>query len=301
MLFTDFIEFILKKKAKLKGSYAPLYDTLISHINVFSEINECDIFTNSVTEDFLTDFICYLQNCGLRHNTIKSYTEKIQTLTRKAGQYGYAVDNTYDEITFREEETFSVYLSMNEITRIYYYKFEKQDKRCAREKIRDLFVVGCLTALRYSDYSSLTADNFQNGYIVKRTKKTNVTVRIPMHDYVKEIIEKYSGSIPSGYNIQYFNAYIKLICKEIGLNDRITYSYTKGGELKTVTREKWQLISSHTARRSAATNMYLTGRMRPMDIMKITGHKTESCFFRYIKITDEDVARQLSGDVFFRK
>lgn len=222
-------------------------------------------------------------------------------MVRKAIQYNYAVDPTFEEVELKEEESYSVFLSMNDISRIYYFKFEKQDKRRARERLRDLFVIGCLTGLRFSDYSTLTPDNFQDGYIVKRTKKTNVTVRIPMHDYVKEIIRKYDGHVPVGYNIQYFNAYLKVICKEIGFNDRVTFSYTQGGELKTVNKEKWELISSHTARRSAATNMYLTGRMKTFEIMKITGHKTEQCFFRYIKITNDDVARQISGDVFFKK
>ena len=135
--------------------------------------------------------------------------------------------------------TFAVFLSMNEITRIYYYKFRKQDSRRAKEKIRDLFVVGCLTALRYSDYSTLTLDNFQNDFIVKRTKKTNVTVKVPMHEYVREIIAKYGGNIPNGRCIQYFNKYLKLIMREIGLTDKITYSYTVGGKIKTVTKEKW--------------------------------------------------------------
>lgn len=222
-------------------------------------------------------------------------------MIRKASQYNYAVDATYDAIDMRTEPTFAVFLSMNEITRIYYYKFENQDKRKAKERIRDLFVVGCLTALRYSDYSTLTADNLQNGYIVKRTKKTNVDVKVPAHDYVKEIFTKYNGQIPSGLCIQYFNKYLKLIMREIGLNDKITFSYTKGGKLKTVTREKWELISSHTARRSAATNMYLTGRMKTLEIMKLTGHRSEQNFFRYIRLTSDDTARSISGDMFFRK
>lgn len=222
-------------------------------------------------------------------------------MIRKASQYNYAVDATYDAIDMRTEPTFAVFLSMNEITRIYYYKFENQDKRKAKERIRDLFVVGCLTALRYSDYSTLTADNLQNGYIVKRTKKTNVDVKVPAHDYVKEIFAKYNGQIPLGLCIQYFNKYLKLIMREIGLNDKITFSYTEGGELKTVTREKWELISSHTARRSAATNMYLTGRMKTLEIMKLTGHRSEQNFFRYIRLTNDDTARSILGDMFFRK
>lgn len=190
---------------------------------------------------------------------------------------------------------------MNEITRIYYYKFLRQDKRKAKERIRDLFVVGCLTALRYSDYSTLTRENFQGNYIVKRTKKTNVDVKIPIHDYVKEIFDKYSGCIPNGLCIQYFNKYLKVIMKEVGLNDLITYSYTIGGKLITVTREKWELISSHTARRSAATNMYLTGRMKTLEIMRLTGHRSEQNFFRYIRLTSDHTAQSIAGDMFFRK
>lgn len=293
---------VLEKRSRRKSEhYAAVYDAIIKHIDGFSEEYDCDIFTNSVTAEFLNDFIIYLENQNLRHNTIVGYILKIQSMVRRAGQYNYAVDSTYDEIDMRLEDTNAVFLSMNEITRIYYYKFEKQDKRKAKERIRDLFVVGCLTALRYSDYSTLTKDNYQNGYIVKRTKKTNVDVKVPAHDYVKEIFAKYGGNILGGLCIQYFNKYLKVIMKEIGLNDLITYSYTQGGKLKTVTHEKWELISSHTARRSAATNMYLTGRMKTFEIMKLTGHRSEQNFFRYIRLTGDDTARSISGDMFFRK
>lgn len=293
---------MLEKKSRRRSEhYAAVYDAIIKHIENFSIEFDCDIFTNSVTEEFLDDFIVYLEDRGLRHNTIVGYIQKIQSLVRKASQYNYAVDSTYDEIDLKEEPTNAVFLSMNEITRIYYYKFEKQDKRRARERIRDLFIIGCLTALRYSDYSTLTTDNLQDGYIVKRTKKTNVDVKVPVHDYVKEIFEKYGGNIPCGLCIQYFNKYLKVIMNEIGLTDKITYSYTKGGKLITVTKEKWELISSHTARRSAATNMYLTGRMKTLEIMKLTGHRSEQNFFRYIRLTADDTARSISGDSFWRK
>ena len=134
-----------------------------------------------------------------------------------------------------------------------------------------------------------------------RTKKTNVDVKVPAHDYVKEIFQKYDGIVPCGLCIQYFNKYLKVIMKEIGLNDLVTYSFTKGGKIITVTREKWELISSHTARRSAAPNMYLTGRMKTLELIKLTRHRTEQNFFRYIRLTDDDTARSISGDMFFRK
>lgn len=300
--FTSFARELLEKKSRRRSEhYTAVYDAIIKHIDTFSVEFDCDIYTNSVTAEFLDDFIIYLEDQGLRHNTIVGYIQKIQTLVRRAAMYNYAVDNTYDEIDLETEPTSAVFLSMNEITRIYYYKFVNQDKRMAKERIRDLFVLGCLTALRYSDYSTLTAENLQDRYIVKRTKKTNVDVKIPAHDYVLEIFAKYHGCIPCKLCIQYFNKYLKVIMKEIGLTDKITYSFTKGGRLQTVTKEKWQLISSHTARRSAATNMYLTGRMKTLEIMRLTGHRTEQNFFKYIRLTNDDTARSISGDMFFRK
>ena len=84
--------------------------------------------------------------------------------------------------------------------------------------------------------------------------------------------------------------------KEIGFDDKYTFSFTSGGVLNTVTKYKWELISSHTARRSAATNMYLTGRMKTFEIMQLTGHTSERNFFRYIKVTSEQSASQIAGD-----
>ena len=75
----------------------------------------------------------------------------------------------------------------------------------------------------------------------------------------------------------------------------------QGHEVVTIKYKVWELISSHTDRRSAATNMYNSGRMKTLQIMLITGHTTEKNFFRYIKINREENAKTLSTDLFFRK
>lgn len=297
VLFSDFITLTVRRKIKRMGvDYGANYLTLIHHLTKFSELNEATIYTNSVNEEFLDDFIVYLQEQDLKQTYIKGLLSLVKSMIKKAGTYGYAVDSTYDDVSIDDEDTFSVYLSTNEITRIYYY----QGLTKKQQRIRDLFVVGCLTALRYSDYSTLTRANFVDDYIIKVTKKTNKKVIIPVHDYIKEIFAKYDGEISAGLSIQHFNRYIKLICKKIGFTNSITFNYTRGGKLVTETKEKWTLISSHTARRSAATNFYLTGRLKTFEIMSMTGHTTEKSFFRYIKVSTEDISKQISGDIIFR-
>ena len=73
---------------------------------------------------------------------------------------------------------------------------------------------------------------------------------------------------------------------------------TKGGERKREVLKKHDLISVHTARRSFATNAYLQN-VPTSSIMKITGHRTEKSFLKYIKISQEDNANKLVNHPFF--
>ena len=75
------------------------------------------------------------------------------------------------------------------------------------------------------------------------------------------------------------------------------------GKFKTyeaVKYKKYELVSTHTARRSGATNMYIAV-IPTLAIMKITGHKTEKAFLKYIKISEEENAEMLAKHCFFNK
>jgi len=298
VLFTDFIVATVTKKSKRMSSrYMLGYRTLVWHLNEFQALYGVILYTNSITEEFLDDFIIYLEEVkNERRNYVSNLITLIKGMARKAGVYGYAVDPSYDDVEVPIEESFSTYLSLNEITRIYYFKGLTRKE----ERIRDLFIVGCLVAMRYSDYSTLRKSNFSDGYITKITQKTGQKVIVPMHDYVKEIIAKYDGNIEFGLCSQHFNRYVKTICKKVGLNEEISYQYTKGGKLISETKQKWELISSHTARRSAATGMVLSG-YKFYEVMAITGHTTEKSFVKYVKVTHEDIAKSMAGGRYFNK
>ncbi len=74
---------------------------------------------------------------------------------------------------------------------------------------------------------------------------------------------------------------------------------TKGGKLIKNELPKYELIKTHTARRTGATNMYLAG-IPTIDIMKITGHRTESEFLKYIKVSKQETATKLSSHPYFK-
>lgn len=293
-LLTDFI-YHYTEQSHHTDAYKSMYQGAAEHIMEYSAKIRQPVYTNTISEQMFEDFVYHLQaDKQLMSSTVKGLVERVKCMLNKAHNAGHLVNGTFRDYIFRDDEVDMIFLTMADITRIYYFKGLTRHQ----EEIRDYFIVGCMTGLRYSDYSRLTADNFVDGKISIRTKKTKTPVLVPMHHFVKEIIQKYDGGLPPSRCIQYFNQAIKKICKRIGFTEKIPYERRIGMEFVRTMRPKYTLISSHTARRSAATNMFLAN-IPTFRIMLLTGHKTESAFFRYIRITREENAMTLAGNQFF--
>ena len=165
------------------------------------------------------------------------------------------------------------------------------------DRARDLFLVGCWTGLRFSDFSQIRPENItekEDGkYITIETQKTGELVEVPLHDTVLEIMEKYqnryANSLPPSLRNQPLNRYLKDIGKAVGFDSPETIIYTKGGIRVTQQLPKHELITTHTARRSFATNQFLLG-IPSITIMAMTGHRTEKSFMKYIKVTKREQA-----------
>lgn len=131
------------------------------------------------------------------------------------------------------------------------------------------------------------------------TKKTKQQVIIPMHPFLKAIRKKYKESSTTQSKRGKSNTTINKHLKELGRLANINSPIIQRNSIKGETiKRKYELITTHTARRSFATNAFLAG-IPPLSIMKITGHKTERAFMRYIKISQQDNANKLASHPFF--
>lgn len=296
----SFFEFIREylERSHRGDNYKKMYLNTLDHlVNFCAQKGLTNVLTDSVGMEFSEEFIYYLRSSGMMQNTVKGHFERMGAMINKAMLYGYPVDNTYKEVDLDDEEVGAVFLSMTEITRIYY------SERLTRlqKEVRDYFIIGCMTGLRYSDYSRLNMSNFDlnTNTIRIKTRKTGAVVSVPMHKFVREILKKYDYQLPKRRCIQSFNRSVKTICKRIGLDDPVLWERTVGKEVVRKEMKKWEMISSHTARRSFATNMFLQG-IPTYRIMMITGHKSEESFFKYIRVTREENAATLAGHLFFQ-
>jgi site-specific recombinase XerD len=95
------------------------------------------------------------------------------------------------------------------------------------------------------------------------------------------------------------NDYIKVVAMLSKIQDPVEVRITKGGIRKVSKKRKFQLVTTHTARRSLATNLVLRG-VSPYVVMKVTGHKSLSSFERYVRLQELEAMIELKAISFFK-
>lgn len=262
------------------------------HLLEFSKKEAYSISFDTIDLNFFYRYTCYLKKQNLAHNTIAKDIALLKVFCGEAVDLGYTTNMQFKHKKFSmpEIEVDACYLTDEEILRLYRFDLRYCKKY---EKVRDLFVFGCYCGLRYSDYSQVKPENIieidGELFIKMITLKTKTLVIIPVNPIILEIFKKYDANpnkLPKSMSDVKFNKYIKEIAKLIDGFD------VKGRVATDPEKELWQLIASHTARRSFATNYYLQG-FPTIDLMKITGHTTERSFHKYIRISKLDTAKRL--------
>lgn len=277
--------------------------TIYNHYNALKRLQEfCNdnrlAFTWQLFDNRLEERLtAWLLGQEYSANTIASTFSIIKVWLKEAELNNIEIDKCYHSYTTKCQDVENIYLTEEEINRLYAIKFEDEAVKAvvgdkARvEETRDLFVVACWTGLRFGDWQDLSNVEIRsNDTMVVHTHKTNATVVIPMHPMVKEIFTKYGGSFPKSVDKTHCLKHIRLCAKLANINERTTLSRVKGGNTIIKDGAKYEFVMNHTARRSFATNMYLKG-VPSISIMAITGHTTEDNFLKYIKVNKDEHAR----------
>lgn len=298
---TDFFKLVdrfiageIKAKGKNKSANTlQNYNTVKGHLKDYEKKVKAKITFESVNLDFFYSYVSYLQKIKkLATNTIAKDITVLKVFMGEAVDLGLTNNMQFKHKKFAVQEapTDAAYLTDQEIIKIWRLDLSN-NKRLERAK--DLFVFGCYVGLRFSDYSTIKPENIVTiegeQFIKIVTTKTQDLVIIPCNPIVLQIFEKYKdnhNSLPRSYSNQKFNEYIKEVCEKAELNET--------GRLSTdLTKKLYECVSSHTARRSFCTNLFLDG-FPTIELMKISGHKTESAFLKYIKVSKFDSAKRLS-------
>ena len=306
----DFVDSLLKEIAtginpKTNKPYSPktpnTYRQCLNKLKDYATAKKKRIDFDTITLDFYLSFLEYLTRQGFKKNYIGKIIKTLKTFMNEGLERGLTTNTAHKGRRFvvPREKANNIYLTIEELTAMFNMDLSK-NKRL--ENVRDLFLFGCFTGLRFSDFSKVKPGNIDTteGIIDIETQKTGELVSIPILPITKAILRKYEGKttngLPQSISNQKFNQYLKEIAARLPeLHTPVFDEYEQNGKMVSKTSPKWQKVTTHTARRSFATNMFKQG-FPTYTIMKITGHRTEAAFLTYLKISPRDSAKIILRD-----
>lgn len=301
-IYYQFDDYIRSKCRKVSKATLTVYNNVKAHLKAFEKYRKTPITFASLDFSFYEDFIDYLtfehvhlrrkENfTGIRLNTIGKTIKHFRGFIKDRIKRKIIAPIDLSDYRIPEEDSDAIYLTHEEIARIYEVDLTKHPHLI---EYRDLFVLACLTGLRFSDFSSLKPEDLQKDMLHKKQEKSDHWVIIPLRKEAKMIFTRqFKDRIPELSNPE-FNRHIKTIGKLAGITNAIKFSFKKGNQTIVVTKPKFEWITSHTARRSFCTNEFLAGT--PVElIMKISGHKRTKDFYKYVRISPEEAALKIKA------
>ena len=265
----------------------------LAYTNILSLMGQSS--WDEVNESYCYRLVRKMEDKGWGINYQGNMIKAIKVVMNEGLKLGYHSNRAFLDFKAPHAEVDNIYLTADEMEKLWTADVHSSLK----SKSRDLAWLGYLTCARFSDYSRLTDSNIgTDGKIRFSQQKTSRQVVLPCSPRVREILARNGGKAPE-LSHQKFNQYIKELCKDCGIDDKVEVVAIKGARRERSVLEKWQLVSSHTFRRSAATNLYLQG-VPLRSIMQLTGHSSIAMLEKYLKVGGEENALRLADNPFFK-
>ena len=274
------------------------YCMLLSYILKVEKENNLVLMPVVVGNLFWDMFESFLIDNGLAPNTIASICGQLRIVIRWAARFNAQIAIDLDDRRFESKNIKpAIALSEDDISHIYWFdidslNFRPQKKRTLK-KVRDHFILSCFLGQSYSDSIRVEKDNFKRDgsetFTITQQKTGNTAVldfnkifkEYPK--FVHDILEKYNYKSPWAGHLSNYNRYLHELARLIGFNETIRVENKQRDVIIEKDYKKWELISSHTARRTFITNAVKRG-VHTEYIKKASGHHSDRSFGKYVKL-----------------
>lgn len=311
-----------KSTSKIKDGSLKSYRGLLAQILAYQKKRHRVVDWDDVNFDFYNDYKRFLIEKNYAPNTIARHIKDMKTILYAAKDMHYTTRDDFmsSKWSADREDVDNVYLTSQRIkelaafdmsdyktmkSRVELYAKDEEEKKSLghalkrdiyRQKLneaRDIFVMGCLTGQRVSDYKRIKENMIEtiigeDKFLHLRQEKTGKDVYVPYTDEMDAILKRYNGVLPKVFD-QHLNERIKVIGLLMGWTEPAGLEEHRGLMKYTSQKRFCDAIKTHTARRSFATNAYKAGV--PLSaIMAVTGHSSEEMLKKYLKLGSKERA-----------
>lgn len=249
----------------------------------FEAANQCPATWENLTKYRLQNFVNYLAE-RLAPNSVHQYCTKFKAVLNLYSESVILPRDFARVLTPRKQPTTKVWLTEEELKTLHDY-----EPRTKNEKlVRDQFLIGCYTGARHSDFIRFDETNIVGDTLSYVSQKTKIHAVVPLSDIARRLLHEREDRTVSEHG---FNECIRRICKKCGITSMV--KIFKAG--RDCVGEKWEFVSSHTARRTFATNLYLRG-VDLYAISRMLGHSSvEQTAQNYIVCGTQNLSSEAMG------
>ena len=262
------------------------FDTSLSHLQEYMrhQYGKDDLLLSELNGPFVTNFDFYLKTVRrCQNNSAIKHLKSLKKVVRIALANDWLKKDPFVGIQFKHEEKNIEFLTQEELETM----MNKELALPRLELVRDTFVFCAFTALAFVDVKNLTREHLMrdnNGalWIRKPRQKTGNMSNIPVLSVTQRLIDKYADYpecvrkdvlLPVMSN-QKMNAYLKELADLCGITKKLT---------------------THTARHTAATVVFLANNVSMENVAKILGHSNTKMTQHYAKVLDSSIMRDMAG------
>ena len=315
-VYDKFVKESGEKNAWTTATYAKM-ETMRRDLKAFKK----NLKFSDLTESTLAEFVAYFRDVkrlrtprkkkgerddydhddiiGLKNSSIEKKLRFLRWFLNWATENGYNTNMAYKSFkpTLKTTQKKVIYLTKEEMARV--RNLQLSGAQAYLDPIRDVFLFCCFSGLRHSDANNLRRSDIKSGHIEVTTVKTADSISIELNDVTKAILEKYKDApfndnkaLPN-YTNQAMNRDVKELCRLAGINEEIRITTYKGNVRTDEIHPKWELVGTHTGRRTFIVNALSLG-IPPSIVMKWTGHSDYSSMKPYIDIVDDIKATSMT-------
>ncbi len=292
--FSTYQNYIDKSNNRVVPGSIKRYKSNMKFFKDFEEFTGYKMHFESINLEFYEAFTIY---CFEERNTLNNYFGKLITGLKAFMNWAFERD-FHQNISFKKFKAPKnrievIYLNLEELKTFYHFKFDN----IKLEKVRDLYCFSSFSGLRFSDLNNLKSSNIHDDYLRFNIQKTKDIDHItPLNKYTKEILSKYKNTIYDPLpkiSSQKFNEYLKLACKEAEINQMINITRYVGSKRIDTEVPKYQLITSHTAKKTFISNSIAMG-MNLEVIKEVTGNTDSKSFETYKHVSKTTITSEIS-------
>lgn len=287
------------RKDEISKNHLKTIGVTQNKLAAFQDFRGRELLVSGVNEDFKNEFVAFSRSKRYSQNTQQKDLKIVKSVCRYAKYVGLEVHPQMEALRLPKEEVDNIYLSLDDLEEIKGADLKQE----YLDNARDWLLTSCYLGQRVSDLMRFSKEMIRkegNKYLLEfQQVKTKKQMVIPVPKEVRKILAKRNGEFPRAISDQKYNEFIKVVCREAGLNEmclgkkRVCIApkgaKPKKNDYRDVTGEfeKWELVSSHIGRRSFASNNY--GKIPTAILITITGHSSEQQFLSYIKKSNKDI------------